>query len=176
MLERRDAEERRHAEGCETLMSQKIYKSNADRQAAYRARLRRQACDAYWANAVTDWRGTSAEQLEKMKSAHKRRRHGSKLRGLYWINIGHPYCPLCQTAELLTVTQDRKPVTVRKTHYVRDGAKLTKCHRQIENCVIAPQGTRATCEKCQGNFGQNTVTPIRIPVTVQTEGAASGNV
>ena len=91
-------------------MSHKIYKSNADRQAAYRARSRRQACDAYWANAVTDWRGMPAEQLEKMKSAHKRGCHRPKLRGLDWIDIGHPYCPLCQTAELLTVTPN--PVTV----------------------------------------------------------------
>ena len=88
-------------------MSHKIYDSNADRQEAYRARLRRKACDAYWAN-YSDPFHQKEERLQMILSAHKRGYHRSRLN-----YVGHKQCPLCQNAELLTVTPPRIPVTVR---------------------------------------------------------------
>lgn len=88
-------------------MSHKIYEDNAARQDAYRARERRKACDAFWvAFEAGNHQGHVANFLALLTSAHNRGKHQSS-------SIGHSKCPLCQNAELLTVTPPRIPVTVR---------------------------------------------------------------
>ena len=149
-------------------MSHKIHKDKAAKQQAYRDRLKA----ARKAAAKTFWAAGSNICLP-LGQAHVRGEHKQQ---------PGPTCPACLATQN-TVTPIRIPVTVcgkdaRKTHSVRNDSmpKVTDCHRPVTDCLIAPEGEPATCERCNGHYSQNTVTQNRIPVTVQTEGATSGNV
>jgi hypothetical protein len=139
-------------------MSHKIHKNPAAKQQAYRDRIEKARVAAAKA-----FRAAGSNIHLPLGQAHLRGEHKQQ---------PDPTCPACLAIQN-TVTQNSMHVTVcgrdtRKTHSIMSDStpKMTDCHRLVADCLVAPEGERPTCERCNGHYGQNTVTGIRIGVTV----------
>ena len=151
-------------------MSHKFFDSDAERQATYRARLRKKACDAFWAAFdAGDHQGHPADFLALLTSSHKRGLHRPR-----FGYVGHKKCPLCQ-AEPIVVDQTKTLHSCVCNERLDGRYRSGRLKDELAKSCVGQSGEIAEfCHDCfkahpEAHFlsDANTVTPNQLPVTVR---------